>query len=201
MAELGGLADGGGDQEEARIVGELEGQRLAPIPVFLDPDGPAPAGHVARERRHAFDGLRELMVQLRTAFEVHMPIKPGLCRLVVREGFARPGIWVEIVHLPGGDAEFVAAASDEIATGLDFRSGLDGARAVLVVERCHALHFLRIADVMVPHGGRSFHRAPCGAAGTFALDAIRARSVPPSRQSIFPEREAPSAPSSPWNAY
>ena len=57
-----------------------------------------------------------------------MPIKPGLCRLAVREGFARPGIWVEIVHLPGGDAEFVAAASDEIATGLDFRSGLDGAR-------------------------------------------------------------------------
>lgn len=169
-------------------------QRLAPVPIFLDPGGPSPAGHVGSKCGHAFDGLGELTVQLYTLVQVKGPGKPEFGRFAVREGFARPGVGVEVVRPPGGDAEFVAATSDEVAAGFGFRSGLNDARAVLAVERSHALRFFFVADVVVPqHGRRSFHRAPSGTAGISALDAIRAAPEPSPRPSMFPEREAPLA--------
>ena len=165
------------------------------------PGDPSPAGHVGGELGHAFGGLGELTVKLFALVQIIGPGKPELGRLAVLEGFARPGVGVEVVHLPGGDAEFVAAASDEKFAGLGFRSGLDGARGVIAVERGHALRFFFVADVVVPqHSGRSFHRAPSGAAGISALDAIRAAPEPFLRTHMFPEREASLAPSAPCNA-
>ena len=49
------------------------------------------------------------MFQLITLVQVKGPGKPELGRLAIRESFARPGVRVEVVRLPGGDAEFVAA--------------------------------------------------------------------------------------------
>lgn len=155
----------------------------------MDSGGPSPAGHVGGECGHAFGGLYELIVQLEAGIHL-LAGKPEFVRLAVLEGFAQPGVAFEIERLPGGETELVAAASDEKFAGLGFRSMLDGARGVLAVERGHALRFLFVDGVVVPHGGRSFHRAPSGAAGIFALDAIRARPRPPPRPFMFPEREA-----------